>query len=1574
MSETHFFGKDVSRFRVGLRAAKSAHRYCITDQTSLRRNLTSQTAWKGVGVLSRHPTRALPHDLPQPVLDSGRALLFTTLLGDAWISGAVVYGEPNGHHYPRFMKNNEFLLHHVVAHVCNLCSGPRFISGDWNVVQDSLPVFGLLTQAGFRDVQDVALEKWGLPIQVTCKGRTRKDFLYISPELQDLLLSVEVLPDVWPDHSVLVGRFRALRLAPPTWIWPMPDSLPWPRYFAQNVVWSASDGDMTASYAGLWKNIESSACEQSPCPVASRMLGRAALLAPKKVQAKFAPVKAGRKGDLQPEYFGPSLRHSQWMRQARRLQAFARLTTNESPQLGSQKAEAWGAVIRAKGFYTSFADWWWTMKFKTGGAPECCPMFPPNHDVAIAMFDSMVLAVRNFEMELRRSSRQYARYRRDQNPNLVFADIRPPAVPGVDVLLQPIRAVVESVDPDEGLIVLDSPCSFRPDVVIACAGRPLDVIHHSDDAIWVSDVEGVQLGDEVRQTRFVGSHADLEREFVQVWRDRWMRHADVPPERWNVITNFAKQHMPRIHAQWGSMQPSDVRQIVRCKKKSTSPGFDGVTLADLKSMPESVLSAFCDMFRQIEITGCWPSQLIDGRVVSLAKVQCPGSPADFRPITVFGLLYRIWSSFHSKHALSTLDSILPDTLYGSRPGRYAAQIWAKLLWTVEHSFLHSVDLTGVVADLQKAFNMIPRLAVFEIAGHIGLPGHMLVAWAGALSQMKRRFLLRGSLTQGVPSVTGFPEGCGLSCVAMVLIDHAFHLWMQAFFPMCTALTYVDDWQLLCSHSSMIIGAKRCLDQFVEAVDLQLDAKKTYAWSVTPQGRQCLRSGGFTVVLAAKNLGAHVQVSRKHTNATLMERIAGMVMLWPRLRLSACRYRAKVRALLVAAWPRALHAIAATAVSDATMHSLRTGALKGLDADWAGSNAWVHFGMVEHPLVDPEFWSIIQTIRCVRDCGDRQQVCHAMTELTSGSQVIPENSITSTLLSRLQTFGWHVDAFGKIHDMFGVFSLFHVSIAEIVLRAQWAWQCVVAQQVAHRPGLRDLHFADPVDTRAFLASISAADQELFHRCLNGSHITQEAKSYCQEGGSTLCPYCACTDSRFHRFWVCDQFQHERADVSPDVWKLIPDAPDFLTSYGWSVRPHTLFAWLQYLDALHVPPAVPFADQMRDVHIFTDGSCMNQAFPTCRLAAWAIVLADFDGPVDGCVLDSGPLPGLMQSSYRSEIFAVLRALQVMRQQTGKVSLWSDCKAVVTRLRKLLAGGEPKPNSAHADLWLCIHECLSDFRPGQVVITKVTAHVHISSARTPLEEWCCKSNAFADRAANLAQWRRPASFWSFFDKHVASTTACMRFSREVQQVILRISRAVVRNDDGKLDHDMDDVATSPPVPADAWQPVSALAIPAQAVRWYGDEVVRLMLSWFWQSTFQSSHEVIWISQYQLYIDFLKSGELAPTKIDRWRAGRCTPHMDMLAVPFQTRVRWFSKVLKESLRHLGHACTYRYCRPFSRSLFLHTGCLALPWSPVRVDAIDEWILSFCPAGVQRTSKVIEGLPFAARDDRFPTVWLTSA
>ena len=146
-----------------------------------------------------------------------------------------------------------------------------------------------------------------------------------------------------------------------------------------------------------------------------------------------------------------------------------------------------------------------------------------------------------------------------------------------------------------------------------------------------------------------------------------------------------------------------------------------------------------------------------------------------------------------------------------------------------------------------------------------------------------------------------------------------------------------------------------------------------------------------------------------------------------------------------------------------------------------------------------------------------------------------------------------------------------------MRAQWAWQMVVAQQVSHRPGFRDLQHADVVDTRSFLRSLGSEDRDIFMKCLNGCHITQDAKVHCQEDGTDLCPYCMCSDSRYHRFWECEQFSKERASVSPDTWALLPSAPEFLTGYGWSLRPHTLLEWNSTLAQLVIPVAEPVCTQ-------------------------------------------------------------------------------------------------------------------------------------------------------------------------------------------------------------------------------------------------------------------------------------------------------------------------------------------------------------------------------------------------------------
>ena len=47
-----------------------------------------------------------------------------------------------------------------------------------------------------------------------------------------------------------------------------------------------------------------------------------------------------------------------------------------------------------------------------------------------------------------------------------------------------------------------------------------------------------------------------------------------------------------------------------------------------------------------------------------------------------------------------------------------------------------------------------------------------------------------------------------------------------------------------------------------------------------------------------------------------------------------------------------------------------------------------------------------------------------------------------------------------------------------------------------------------------------------------------------------------------------FEHDRAAVPSDVLALAPTLPEFLTGYGWSLRPFTLLNWYSLLDRIQV----------------------------------------------------------------------------------------------------------------------------------------------------------------------------------------------------------------------------------------------------------------------------------------------------------------------------------------------------------------------------------------------------------------------
>ena len=132
-------------------------------------------------------------------------------------------------------------------------------------------------------------------------------------------------------------------------------------------------------------------------------------------------------------------------------------------------------------------------------------------------------------------------------------------------------------------------------------------------------------------------------------------------------------------------------------------------------------------------------------------------------------------------------------------------------------------------------------------------------------------------------------------------------------------------------------------------------------------------------------------------------------------------------------------------------------------------------------------------------------------------------------------------------------------------------------------------------------------------------------------------------------------------------------------------------------------------------------------------------------------------------------------------------------------------------------------------------------------------------------------------------------------------------------------------------------------------------------------------WISHFQLFIDYTaSSGEVGPVHFDTWRDGSTVECQGLRNSGFKERTRWFTKVLKESIRHLHIDLAYKYCCPASSMLAMHTGCIALPWPRWRLDLVDKYLFKFSCNAFRRQSKALDTIPVAPRIEEFPMTFVS--
>ena len=1549
ISETHLTSPGIKKFSKELHCANphlKFHPSAPTPFRSLAPTAITGTH-QGTGFVTNLPCRRLQAQWTEQDWNTARFCMNTFLCESTWIHGATIYGIATQPETQRIKKITDDLLSLATTRIVTSMTGCRFICGDFNQEHD-LPQVELWKSLGWKEVQNIYAERTQSPIRATCKGKTRKDYIWISPELQPFLSHVEVIPHIFPDHSVLSAHFHPLGEAAKIYHWHKPLPLPWDdlknhlsdKPFSFNI-----DQSTDEQCRAIGVELENRFQQQYQTDQNRQLLpchkGRCQTTKTIALQPHSKPIKPSRHGDYQPEFHGMSMQHQRWFTQLRRVQSLNRLYTKEVWTL-TQDIHAhreWRAICTAAGFVPGFPQWWAALPATHEFAPKTLPTRLPTSQELQGILITLEGEVRAFERELQKTFQQRAKHNRAVNPNQIFRDFSKPFASPIQLLDHSKVATVVEVNPDECSMILDCTPDFKHGQIAGPNGLFTPIIT-CEDTVWTHPVDLAQPGDILRQENLIGHVDDLFAQFSKEWSQRWDRHKSLPHDHWQELIQFFQNTVPK--QQTFELPPISYEDWVRAvKKKKTraATGPDGLSKTDLLRMPKPITIAMLKLFEQIEQHQVpWPEQWMHGHVHLLEKTPGASKASQYRPITLFALPYRVWSSIRTTQVLHRLLDSIPSQCYGSIPGRSANHMWLELQYQIETALDQNFPLAGGVADIQKCFNHLPRVPTLAVLIHLGMPHHVVRAWAKGLNQMTRHFKIRQSIGPGIRSSTGFAEGCPLSIVAMIGINVMVDLWVRLREPRCQFWSYIDNHEVTAVSAQAAQKGFEALETILSILDLPVDKSKSYVWATTPQDRKQLAQIDAQLVRSCRDLGGQMQYTRVCNNFVITARIDAFKCRWKDLANSPAPYAQKLRALRTVAWTNVLHGIPSAHLGPKHYEGLRTHALRALQEHGAGVSPLAHLSLVESPEFDPEFYAIITTVMHTRNILTIDQVAPILHSLTTQApRKRPRPGPCSVLLERLKRVDWSWDLDGHFVDHVGApIDIWNSPIQLLRKKLQEAWQHVVSHQLSHRKTFEGIQHTNARFTTANFPP-QPRDAAVLRNALNGAFFTGDHLKQRDATASGNCRLCGEFEDIYHRHWTCPALASARTQLTNEQTATVLGMSPATYNHGWFPLPASVHAFNAALRSVPTPPMLERVntDQVSHLHFFTDGACINPDDHQVRLCSWGVGVSANSDPWTVHPIGNGILQGECQTIARAELFAALEALTAAWEHQCPFSIWCDSQIVVNKLRYMQATPSHSWScrTKNHDLLNAIASLMRQVGPLLCHVSKVCSHQADTAAHDEVEAWCFRSNDCADSIASQAFANNPAIFHLLNQatKDLAAARALRdAFHRQLINIGL-MSLTKIQKLDGTETTRAPGPAP-PPVQMEPWNLDMGTACPSN----YAIATYPALLEWN-----RSLHDPEGITQvwswWELYIDAcFRIPAFAPTydvKKLIWY------NDDKSTAAFLKRTKSFARYMGKLSHLIQVELPCRIANPQSAIICFWTKCLPVQVALSRHEAIDTWL-----------------------------------
>ena len=1327
------------------RASGKSWRTHFGAAAHLRANSDWAGTWTGVATISEYPSRGVKVQWPPQTFETGRIAITQHHVGNLPLLTAVVYGVPRSQAHTRALEDTERLLQPLTREVVLGRKGPRIIAGDFNHPAEACREIAIWQGEGWQELQDIALARWGTPVEMTCKGASRHDFVWLSPKAIALCHGASVHHS-FADHVVLEAKFCVHSDSGTIFTWPRPSNIPWHEvdvagWHAAAMPYEGSLESLEASqwfcgFTGHWEKSVSDHVDGPAEGLPPQCFGRAQRTEPAMREVAPSVLRASRPGEVEIASDLLSREVKRWFQQLRRLQSLRdSLRSGKTTSAASlYRSQLWSAVLRAKGFTPNFQNWWGRRVVQLHNAPAVLSDLPDCAQ-AQAIFDDFHQNYRRLEAWHARRRNEVLSAKHAESSKHLFAALKPARPPPLDTLTIRKDFEVLATDVDGCQVMLDAAPPCHGTSCFSVDGHLVDLcpIQGPLCKVAAEDLALMPEGAVVEQEQFVSEPAQVFHEFVKLWQPRWNQHTGLESAHWTRILNFTRFLRPVASFDFPPISATQWLLAVKRLKKQAARGPDAYARLDLLHMAPCHVTQLLQLLRRIELgQSHWPLQLLQGFVCAIDKLNNKCGADAYRPICLLSVIYRVWGSIRTKQVLRAIRHYVPDEMFGFVPHRETADMWILLQARIEVACSEGKALVGCMADVVKAFNGLPRAPLLRAAARLGFPPCVLTPWIGFISHVQRRFVMGEAVSAEVSSTSGFIEGDPLSVTAMSVASILFHYYMHHFEPCVQHASYVDN--LAVTAESVFLAARgyTVMESFWELLGLQLDGPKTYFWAVHAGDRRLLKLLGLSVVEHRRELGGYLTFGPRHRVADMTERLELLQPLWHALRRSRAPMRHKWSAVTTKLWPIAFHGAASCWLSDGAIGKLRAKLAWALRWSCAGAGPDLR-ALTEGPMdLDPGFfqtWVAIRDFRRLALKGDGLR--SLWTDFMRNFQGREFAGPFSTLLHHARKLEWgfaapplFIDHRGLVHDFL------QVPVRTLRCLVEEAWAHGTMRKQSNRAAIADVGDLDVHLARELGSNYTGQQRAWLGMVRAGAAITnaQQAKFDVQK--TSRCLHCQQDDTKAHRLFDSPLYERDGLCRIDEEHTALTEM--LLPCWHPDLKAH-LDELMQTPDEGRnwVRPAV----ECQHADIFTDGSCKFGDEALLALGAWAVVCAQFE-----LVLASGLMTGLCQSIDRCELYAVVVALRWAAEVGIGVTIWTDSQYVFDGMMQLLHG-EGVDRATHADLWEEAAD-LVDAIP-RLYMQLVPSHVPPHLCDDPVAEFATRWNGVADRQAGQMCMMRTSSF---------------------------------------------------------------------------------------------------------------------------------------------------------------------------------------------------------------------------------------